>query len=204
MLDWQASFTRKVNHVGKDARPLGPLTPYIGVWTGSGIDTVPDGKGGATKTPFLQRITLEEGPLLSYGSQTVRALRYSCVDWATDQSETPESLFPVFEECGYFVWIPEENTVALQVSNPRGISMMAIGTPNADDSFSLSTQVSGGGCGVLVSHYLSSTENAVGYEASLKLLGENKLHYSNNTLLKMPDGSTFNQTDITTLKRYSS
>ena len=194
----------KVNHVNKDTRPLGPLTPYIGVWTGTGIDTVPDGKGGATKTPFLQRITLEEGPLLTYGSQTVRALRYNCIDWATDQSEKPESLFPVFEECGYFVWIPEENTVALQVSNPRGISMMAIGTPNADDSFALSTQVSGGGCGVLVSKYLCTTENAVGYEASLKFLGDNELHYSNNTLLQMPDGSIFNQTDITTLKRYSS
>lgn len=65
-----------------DSRPLGPLTPYVGVWTGTGIDTVPDGKGGSTRTPFLQQLTFEAVPLLTYGAQTVRALRYSCVDWA--------------------------------------------------------------------------------------------------------------------------
>ncbi|MBP1293557.1 hypothetical protein M2192_007634 [Bradyrhizobium elkanii USDA 61] len=34
----------------QDRLPLGPLTRLIGVWTGTGIDTVPDSKGGSTRT----------------------------------------------------------------------------------------------------------------------------------------------------------
>src|SRR5579871_6848204 len=92
-----------------DQTSFGPLASLIGVWTGAGIDTVPDGKGGSTVTPFIQQVTLEVIPLLTYGSQAVHALRYGCLDWATDFQSKPETMFPVYEENGYFIWIPQKN-----------------------------------------------------------------------------------------------
>jgi hypothetical protein len=184
----------------QDQRPLGPLTPLIGAWTGTGIDVVPDGKGGSTRTPFIQQVTFEAIPLLTYGGQTVRALRYSCLDWAIDDTSKPASMLPVFEENGYFIWIPEKGSIVLQASNPRGLSMLASGAPKPDGSFTVTSQASDDG--VLVTGYLRPFANAVGYEASVELLNSGTIRYSNDTLLKLPDGSIFHQTDITTLKRY--
>jgi hypothetical protein len=184
----------------QEQQSFGPLTPLIGAWTGTGIDTVPDGKGGSTRTPFIQQVTLEAIPLLTYGSQTVRALRYSCLDWAIDDKSKPAAMLPVFEENGYFIWIPEKNSVVLQVSNPRGLSILAGGRPKPDGSFTVTTQGSDGG--VLVTGYLRPFANVVGYETSVELLNSETFRYSNDTLLKLPDGSIFHQTDVTTLKRY--
>jgi hypothetical protein len=186
-----------------DQRPFGPLTAYIGAWTGSGIDTVPDGKGGSTRTPFIQQVRLEPIPLLTYGKQTVRALRYGCLDWATDDKSTPPTMFPVFEENGYWIWIPEQDAVVLQVSNPRGLSMLASGPPRSDGSFKVTTNGGQVGRGVLVTPYLHGFANVVGYETTVESLDANTFRYSNDTLLQLPDGSIFHQTDITTLKRYS-
>jgi len=187
----------------QDQRPFGPLTPYIGVWTGTGIDTVPDGKGGSTSTPFIQQVTLAAIPLLTYGSQSVRALRYHCLDWAIDDKAKPATMFPVFEETGYFIWIPEEDTVVLQVSNPRGLSILATGRPEPGGSFKVTTEGSDGGRGVVVTGYLHSFANVVGYETSVEPLDSQSFRYSNDTLLKLPNGSIFHQTDVTILKRYS-
>lgn len=185
----------------QDQQSLGPLTRFVGVWTGTGIDIVPDGKGGSVRTPFIQQVTLEPIPLLTYGGQTVRALRYTCLDWAIDDKSNPAAMVPVYEENGYFVWIPEKNSIVLQVSNPRGLSILASGQPKPDGSFTVTTEGSEGG--VVVTGYLRSFANAVGYEASVEVLDSETLRYSNDTLLKLPDGSIFHQTDITTLKRYS-
>lgn len=185
-----------------DKTDYGPLGSYMGIWSGAGVDTVPDGKGGKTVTPFIQELTFEAAPLLGYGTQKVRALRYTCLDWATDMDARPPTMFPVFEERGYLIWVPEEGKVVLQVSNPRGLSMLALGTPDDQGSLHLSTQVPDSRYGVLVSNYLETVELPIGYEASLVLQGENQLKYTTDTLLQMPDGSTFHQTDITTLQRY--
>jgi hypothetical protein len=166
------------------------------------MDTVPDGRGGKTVTPFIQEISFEAAPLLSYGSQKVHALRYTCMDWATDQKADPATMFPVFEERGYFIWVPEEGNIILQVSNPRGLSMLALGVPDEKDSFKVTTDIADSRYGVLASNYIETVEMPIGYEAALELQGDDQFLYTSNTLLKMPDGSIFNQTDITTLKRY--
>lgn len=180
----------------RDERPLGPLTPYIGVWTGEGIDTVPDSKGAPIRTPFIEHVTFEAVPLLTYGNQTVRALRYSCRDFATDGKS------PVYEENGYFIWVAETGTVVVQVSNPRGLSMLATGKPGPDGSFKV-TSAGGSGRGVLVTDYLGTFINVVGYETSVEPLDANTFRYANDTLLKLSDGTIFHQTDIATLKRQS-
>ena len=180
---------------------LGPLARYVGVWTGTGIDTVPDGKGGSVRTPFIQQVTLEVSPKLTYGGQTVRALRYGCLDWAIDDKAKPSTMFPVFEENGYFVWIPEKNSIVLQVSNPRGLSMLASGQPKSDGSFIVTTEGTAGG--TLITSYLHEFANAVGYQASFEPIDADTLTYANDTLLRLADGSIFHQTDITTLKRYA-
>jgi hypothetical protein len=181
----------------QDQGPLGPLTPYIGEWSGAGVDTVPDGKGEPIRTPFVERVTLEAVPLLTYGNQTVRALRYSCRDFATDDKSTP-----VYEENGYFIWVAETDTIVLQVSNPRGLSMLATGKPAPDGSFKV-TSAGGSGRGVMVTDYLETFINVVGYETSVEPLDANTFRYANDTLLKLPDGKIFHQTDIATLKRQS-
>jgi hypothetical protein len=186
----------------QDQRPFGPLTPYIGIWTGTGIDTVPDGKGESTSTPFIQQVTLAAIPLLTYGSQCVRALRYQCLDWAIDDKATPATMIPVYEETGYFIWIPEEHSVVLQVSNPRGLSVLASGRPEPAGSFKVTTEGCNG-TGVLVSTYLHLFVDVVGYEASVEPLDSQSFRYSCDTLLKLPNGPIFHQTDVTTLKRYS-
>ena len=147
-------------------KSLGPLAPLIGVWTGFGIDIVPDGKGGKLSSPFLQQVTLEVIPLLTYGSQTVRALRYACLDWGINDKSKPESMFPVYEENGYFIWIPEENAIVLQISNPRGLGVLASGSPERGNSFTVTAEQKH----VSVTRYLHSFEQVIGYEASVESL----------------------------------
>ncbi|MEO0369104.1 MAG: heme-binding beta-barrel domain-containing protein [Pseudomonadota bacterium] len=190
--------------MNQTAIDFGPLASFIGTWTGSGIDTVPDGKGGSKATPFIQEITLQPIPKLGYGSQQVVALAYTCLDWATNDGVTPTTMFPVFEERGYWIWVAEEQQIVLQVANPRGLSMLAVGASDSNGGFKVTSDDGNyqNGYGVLVSEYLRTVAQPVGYEASVKLLASDEFHYSCNTILQLQDGSLFNQTDITTLKRY--
>ena len=135
---------------------LGPLEAYIGTWSGTGIDTVPDGHGGSTNTPFLQQITLDPIAKLGYGSQEVTALAYTCLDWATDETADPATLFPVYEERGYWIWVESQGQVIIQVSNPRGLSMMAVGAFESNGGFSARGMMDENGAGVLVSNYLTT------------------------------------------------
>jgi len=181
---------------------LGPLATYIGTWSGSGVDTVPDKQGGSIKTPFVQQITLDPIAKLGYGSQVVTALAYHCLDWAIDSSADPETMFPVFEERGYWIWIEEEQRIIIQVSNPRGLSMLAVGSADSQGGFKASGNMGDENAGVLVSKYLTTVEKPVGYEVAVTLLSPTEFHYSCNTLLELDDGSIFDQTDITTLQKY--
>jgi hypothetical protein len=175
------------------------------VWTGTGTDVVPDGKGGSISTPFLQQLTFEAVPLLTYSNdkQTVRALRYACRDWYVDNTTKPAPMFPVYEENGYYFWLPEENAVMLQLSNPRGLCALAYGLAAPDDSFTVTTKGSGNGRGILVATSLVPFANVVAYETKVKLSADGVLFYANDTLLQLPNNKIFNQTDITTLKRYT-
>jgi hypothetical protein len=179
-------------------KSFGPLAPLIGVWTGTGVDIAPNGKGGKSSTPFLQQITLEVIPLLTFGGQTVRASRYKCLDWGIEEEPKPQSMVPVYEENGYFLWFPESNAIVLQISNPRGLSIMASGSPKPDDSFTVTADPEH----VRMTGALQTFQHVVGYAASVEYLGADSIRYTNDTLLKLPDHSVFHQTDTTTLRRF--
>ncbi|MEQ8860858.1 MAG: heme-binding beta-barrel domain-containing protein [Pseudomonadales bacterium] len=189
--------------MSNDETAYGPLKTFIGVWTGTGIDTVPDESGRPVSTGFFQKLEFAAGPILTYGKQTVRALRYACEDLATDDAAHPSTFFPVYEENGYFVWVEEQRRVVLQVSNPRGLSALAVGSVDAEGVLRVSTEGASGERGILVSGYFAQFSDITGYEAELSLQEPGTLHYSNCTRLRLPDGKPFRQTDVSTLRRYS-
>jgi len=129
---------------------LGPLKKFAGVWSGAGVDWAP-GKDYQPlehdipieehlklleALPYWQEMQLEPMPLLTYSAadQTVTGLRYLGKIWGSKDSvvtgENYPDFFPVYEENGYILWIPNKDdpsigTIVRQISNPRGLSFMA-------------------------------------------------------------------------------
>lgn len=177
---------------------FGPLAPYIGVWNGNGIDIAPDDSGAPVEAPYVEEMILEPAPLLSYGGQEVHALRYQGKYWTSDGQLTP-----IYEENGYFLWIEQENLVVRQVSNPRGLSILAVGSPNPDNSFLVRADLGNSHAGLVLTQYLTQFANVISYESTFNITAENTICYRDDTVLDMGSKGLFHQTDTATLTRYS-
>lgn len=177
---------------------LGLLANLIGVWDGTGVDVAPGPDGGSAETPFLEEMKLEPVPVpvLSFGSQTVHALRYYGKIWINGKSFTP-----MYEENGYFLWIPEQSLIVRQVSNPRGASFLASGQAEAGSTqFTVTAKRGDPNFGVLDTPYLEEVFYPVqGFESTFASDG-NTLQYSETTILNV-NGQPFSQSDKAQLTR---
>ena len=206
-----------------DVSKLGPLKNFIGVWTGAGTDYAPGKnyrKGDQLiAEDYIQELTLEPMPILTYSAadQTVLGLRYLGKIWAVNKDNTDKfpSMFPVYEENGYALWIPSSEsdgktgTIVRQVSNPRGLSFMAKADNIAVDAtkFTVETQRQASGCyGILqdenlLSNFYPCSAFSSCWELSTAQDGTESLYYDEYTFLDY-QGYEIPQRDEAELKRY--
>lgn len=177
-----------------------PLTQFVGTWYGNGLDIAP-GEEKLVEQPFTEELILEPVPAFSFGSQKVHALRY----WGRIFTENAPNFMPVYMENGFILWIPEQQKVIRQVSNPRGLSILASGSFTNDRTLSVASTREDINAGILITSYLDSLLQVRGYTSKLWLEESPsgiELVYEDDTILIGKDGKEFHQMDKARLKRY--
>jgi len=179
-------------------KQLGPLAPLAGVWEGEkGADVAPSDDRGTERNAFRERITFELISPVHNHEQVLYGLRYSTVAWRIGEAD------PFHEEVGYWLWDPGEQQVLRCFIVPRGVALIAGGTaePTAT-TFTLRAEAGAETYGICSNRFLDKEFKTVHYELTVTVLERNRLHYKEDTQLRMPGRpDLFHHTDENTLSR---
>jgi len=178
-------------------RNLGPLAALAGIWEGDqGIDIAP-GRSGSVETRYRERLEFEPlGPVVN-GPQILYGLRYSTVAWPLEADD------PFHEETGYWLWDAKAGQVIRCFMVPRGVTILAGGSVEADSSsFSMAADVGSETFGVLSNPFLDQAFKTVRYELQVDIHADGRFSYDEDTQLQIQgqDG-IFHHTDANTLTR---
>ncbi len=116
----------------------GPLAPLIGEWEGEGgLDTAySHSREAVLGTPYLEKCTMKPFGPVDNGDQHLYGLDYRSAMWRGDEEN------PFHTEVGYWLYDAATGEVLRGFVVPRGITVLAGGTADADASTSPSTRPS--------------------------------------------------------------
>jgi hypothetical protein len=178
---------------------LGPLAGLEGIWEGEkGTDTAPDDDPANQEiNKYRERMTFEATGLVANHAQKLYGLRYTTTAWRLGEDE------PFHEELGYWLWDADAMQVLRCFIVPRGISVIAGGTADADaSSFELSAEVGSETYGICSNRFLDREFKTVRYQLRFEQRDANTIHYWEDTVLKIPgQDEPFHHTDENTLTR---
>jgi len=183
----------------EDEQLLGPLAALVGVWEGSkGADVAPaapDPKDVA-RSDYRERMTFESIGRVDNHEQVLYGLRYSTVAWRLGADA------PFHEEVGYWLWDAANRQVMRCFIVPRGVSVIAGGTADADaKGFELSAEVGSETYGICSNRFLDAEFKTIRYSLKVTVDGD-ELHYEEDTVLKIRSkDEPFHHTDANTLRR---
>ena len=177
---------------------LGPLANLAGIWEGDkGIDTAPSDDRGTEKNPFRERITFVPfGPTKNH-EQELYGLRYTTTAWPIGQEA------PFHEELGYWLWDAKEKQVMRCFMVPRGVTVIAGGTAEANaKTFNMIAEVGSDTYGICSNKFLDREFKTVRYELKITIHDQHSFTYEEDTKLKIKgQKDLFHHTDANTLKR---
>ena len=180
------------------ANEWGPLAGLIGEWEGDGgLDTayshVRHEVGG---TPYREKCTLKPFGPVANGRQHLYGLDYRSAMWRGDEEN------PFHTEVGYWLWDAATGEVLRGFVVPRGITVLAGGTAQADaTTFRLAATNGGVPYGIGENQYLAKNGSTLSYEVTITI-GDGTWSYEELALLKMPEfADPFPHTDHNTLHR---
>ena len=113
----------------------GPLAGLIGEWEGTGgLDSAySHSRGEVLATPYLEKVTMKPFGPVDNGSQHLYGLDYKTAMWRDDEEN------PFHTEVGYWLYDGDAKQVMRGFVVPRGITVLAGGTAEPDDtSFTMS------------------------------------------------------------------
>ncbi len=178
---------------------FGPLAGLAGIWEGGrGKDVAPDDDPSEKEcNDFRERITFEPTGEVANHEQKMQGLRYTTTAWRLGEDE------PFHEELGYWLWDPAAKQVLRCFMVPRGVTVIAGGTAEADArSFELRAEVGSETYGICSNRFLDEHFKTVRYELEFEHVGENTIRYRENTVLKIKgQEKLFEHTDENTLTR---
>ncbi len=178
---------------------LGPLTGLAGIWEGDkGTDQAPDDDRVSTETNrYRERITFEPTGLVENHEQKLQGLRYTTTAWRIGEEE------PFHEELGYWLWDAEAKQVLRCFMVPRGVTVIAGGTAEADArNFDLAAEVGSETYGICSNRFLDREFKTVRYELHLEKRDADTIHYREDTVLQIRGkDEPFHHTDENTLTR---
>jgi hypothetical protein len=182
-----------------DIAGLGPLAVLAGVWEGDkGDDKAPDDdRTQVGQTPFRERITLEPIGAVNNHEQILYGLRYSTVAWPIGE----EGAF--HEEVGYWLWDAANKQVIRSFIVPRGVSVQAGGTAEADATkFSMAADAGSETYGICSNLFLQEEFRTVHYEVEIEIHDNDTFSYAEDTVLEIKGQSElFHHRDANTLRR---
>ncbi|MGO8870196.1 MAG: heme-binding beta-barrel domain-containing protein [Acidimicrobiales bacterium] len=176
----------------------GPLGALAGEWEGAGgLDTAySHTEGKVLGTPFLEKCTMKPFGPVDNGSQHLYGLDYRSAMWRGGEEN------PFHTEVGYWLWDAATGEVMRGFVVPRGITVLAGGTAEADaDRFTMTAAQGGDQYTIGESHYLAANASTLRYEVTITV-GQDSWSYAETTTLRMKEfDEPFSHTDGNTLRR---
>jgi len=162
----------------------GPLSALAGVWEGdAGLDTsYSHSRDAAVLTPYRERVTLAPfGPVCN-GTQRLFGLDYQTAMWRADEAN------PFHTEVGYWLWDAESGEVLRAFVVPRGITVLAGGTADADAAeFSLVADLGGNDYTIGENQYLAKRASTLSYRVTITTNPDGTWTYDSLTTLKFSE-----------------
>lgn len=178
---------------------LGPLSKLVGTWEGQkGDDTAPSDDRGTEKNYYRERMVFEPLPdMVNNHEQTLYGLRYSTTAWRIGEPD------PFHEEVGYWLWDAKEKQVMRCFLVPRGVSVIAGGEANANDSsFKISAELGSATYGICSNKFLDREFKTVRYDLHISVSKDGILSYEEDTVLQMKGKKDlFHHIDKNSLKK---
>jgi hypothetical protein len=179
---------------------FGPLGSLIGIWEGSkGDDTAPGDDRGTEKNLFREQLVFEPLGQINNHEQELWGLKYSTMAWRLNEADS------FHQEIGYWLWDAKEKQVMRCFMIPRGITLIAGGTAEADaKEIQLSAKLGSPVYGICSNPFLDREFKTVGYELKLTIHDKNSFSYEEDTIIQMKGRKDlFHHIDKNTMKRSS-
>ena len=178
----------------------GPLTLFIGEWSGDkGVDVAPDPEG-TEENPYYETIVFEEaGALENAEKQPISMIRYLQIV----KKKADDEVF--HDQTGYWMWDSDSQTVMHSIAIPRGLCLVAGGkvgenyVPNEHVEIDVEAHAEDSDWGIVQSPFLTEQAKTVSFFMSV-VVDETTLTYSETTNLKIY-GRDFEHTDKNDLIR---
>lgn len=181
-----------------DPRSLGPLAGLIGTWEGAaGLDVSFHHADGVVRdTPYRERVVMNPFGPVDNGEQCLYGLDYRMSAWRADEVD------PFHTEVGYWLWDGANRQVMRCFTVPRGSTLIAGGTCEADArTFSMVADVGSETYGVLSNVYLAQAARTTKFECTITI-GDDEWSYDETTWVDVARlGRTLAHTDRNTLRR---
>lgn len=178
---------------------LGPLARLVGSWEGTkGTDLSPDDDPSQIETNlYREEAVFEPTGEVNNHAQQLFGLRYRMTAWRIDAAD------PFHEELGYWLWDAANRQVMRCFMVPRGVTLIAGGTADADATrFDLAADLGSATYGICSNPFLDREFQTVRYELSVDLSAEDTFAYRQDTQMKIPGQSEiFHHTDENTIAR---
>ena len=179
----------------------GPLAFLIGTWNSldwTGMNRAPDPDRRVENTNFKQEMIFVPIGEINNHEQSLFGLRYSTKAWEKDGDDSP-----FHEEVGYWLWDPANKQVIKSFIVPRGVSVLAGGTTNANStSFEVTASAGSETYGICSNHFLNAEFKSVWYELKIEQQDANSFSYDEDTHLKIKaQAEIFHHTEKNTMIR---
>jgi hypothetical protein len=185
--------------MNSDIEMLGPLAALAGIWEGDkGDDIAPDDdRVSKENNLFRERITLEPIGEVNNHEQSLYGLRYSTMAWRLGADEA------FHEEVGYWLWDAANKQVIKSFIVPRGNTVMAGGTAEADaKSFEMVAELGSETYGICSNQWLANEFKTVRFELRIDLHDDDTWSYEEDTVIQIKgQDELFHHRDKNTLKR---
>jgi len=176
----------------------GPLGPLTGEWEGEGgLDTAfSHSRNEVLGTPYREKCSMKPFGPVDNGEQHLYGLDYKTAMWRGDEQN------PFHTEVGYWLWDGATGEVLRGFVVPRGITVLAGGTADADATEFVLRAVNGDTTYAIgENHYLAKNASSLSYAVTITI-GADTWSYEETTMLRMNEFSDpFAHTDHNTLHR---
>lgn len=160
---------------------LGPLAVLAGNWEGErGTDIAPGADLGVMETPFRERMVFEPIGEVTNHQQSLYGLRYATTVWPVGKDE------PFHEEVGYWLWDAANQQVMRSFTVPRGYTVLAGGTANADASrFQVAADLGSETYGICSNLFLDQEFRTVRFQCNMTIHGADSFSYEEDTQIRI-------------------
>ena len=166
-----------------DYEKYGPLAFLVGKWSSekfTGENRAPNPDREVENTKFKQEMVFEPMKDVGNHEQILCVLRYSTVAWEEGSGEDP-----FHEEVGYWIWDSVNKQVMKCFNVPRGVSVIAGGTTEANSSkFEMAADVGSETYGICSNKFLDEEFKTIRYELKIEKQSDNSFSYEHQVPLQ--------------------